>query len=180
MHKEKKLNLFIQKIATTKVILVSLLAFVLVMVMVNIVFKQNFSYLTQTYNYTPEYTYQLLNDIGESGRNAHFMVFLPDIIMVLLYTVILIGANYAIYSKIVKNCITISIITFSPLILSVIQFIEIILLTAILSQYPDQFYSMVRVANVATILKTILTVIYFSIPLIGLCILGIRKIVKKV
>lgn len=181
MHKNNKnINLFIQKVATTKVILSSLLAFIFIMVMVNVVFKQDFSFLTQTFNYTPEYTYQLLNDIGKSGVNTHFLVFLPDILMVLLYTIFLTGANYAIYKKLTQSCLAISIITFSPLILSVIQLMEIILLTVVLLQYPIELFSLVEAANIITMIKMILTVIFFSIPFIGLGIRGIKKIIRKV
>lgn len=181
MHKqEKKLNLFIQKIAAPKVIISSLLAFIFVMVMVNVLFKQNFSYLTQTFNYTTEYTYQLLSDIGAAGRNSHLLVFLPDILMVLLYTILLIGANYAIFNKLTKSCLVISIITFSPLILSVTQVIEIITLAIVLFQYPNQLFSLVQFANIVTMTKTILTVILFLTPLVGLCALGIKKLVKRV
>lgn len=181
MHKEnKKLNLLIQKIAKPKVIVSSLLAFIFVMGMVNVVLKQDFNFLTQTFNYTPKYAYQLLGDIGETGRNSHLLVFLPDILMVLLYTVLLVGANYAIYNKLTKNCLVISIITFSPLILSITQFAEIIILAIILLQYPNQLFSLVLVSNIITMTKTILTVIFFLTPLVGLCALGINKIVKKV
>ncbi|MGL6199966.1 MAG: hypothetical protein ACRC3H_13645 [Lachnospiraceae bacterium] len=143
MHKEnKKLNLLIEKIATTKIILMSLLAFILVLAMVNVVFEQNFDLLTQTFNYTPE--------------------------------------NYTVFNKLVRNCLVISTITFSPLILSVTQFIEIIILTIVLLQYPNQLFTLVQIANIITMIKTILTVVFFSIPLIGLCFLGIKKIIKKV
>lgn len=181
MHKENnKLSLSIQKIARPKVIALSLIAFIFVMVMVNLVFKQDFNFLTQTFNYTPEYAYQLLNDIGETGRSKHLLVFLPDILMVLLYTILLVGTNYAIFKKLIKNCLAISIITFSPLILSITQFAEIIILAIILLQYPNQLFSLAQVSNIITIIKTILTVIFFLMPLVGLCALGINKIVQRV
>lgn len=180
MHKEnKKLNLVIQKTANPKVILLSLLAFVFVMVMVNVVFKKDFKFLTQTFNYTPEYAYQLLGDIGETGRSNHLLVFLPDILMVLLYTVLLVGANYAICKKLTNNCLAISILTFSPLILSITQVAEIVVLATILLEYPNQLFPFARVSNIITMTKTILTVIFFLMPLAGLCALGIKKIAKK-
>lgn len=180
MSKENnKINSAIQKIAKPKVIVSSLLAFVFVMVMVNVVFKKDFSFLTQTFNYTPEYAYQLLGDIGETGRGSHLLVFLPDVLMVLLYTVLLVGANYAIYNKLIKNCFAISTITFSPLLLSITQFTEIILLAIVLLQYPNQLVPLLQVSNVVTMAKTILTVICFLMPLTGLCALGINKIAKR-
>lgn len=181
MHKKnEKFNLAIQKIANPKVIVSLLLALVFVMVLVNIVLKKDFVFLTQTFNYTPEYAYQLLGDIGATGRDIHQLVFLPDILMVLLYTVLLIGANYAVFRKLIKNCFVISIITFSPLILSITQLAEIIILAIVLLQYPNQLFSLIQVSNIITMTKTILTVIIFLMPLAGLCALGINKIVKKV
>lgn len=180
MSKEnKKLNSAIQRIAKPKVIISSLFAFVFVMVMVNVVFKKDFSFLTQTFSYTPEYAYQLMGDIGEQGRSSHLLVLLPDILMVLLYTVLLVGANYAIYKKLTRNCFAIVILTFSPLILSITQFAEIIVLATVLLQYPNQFISLVQASNIITMAKTILTVIFFLIPLVGLCALGIKKIARK-
>lgn len=181
MHKQNKnINLLIQKIAAPRIIISSLLAFIVVMIMVNIVFKQNYNYLTQTFNYTPQYAYQLLNGIGSTGRNSHLLVFLPDIIMVLLYSILLIGANYAIFNKLTKSCTAISIITFSPLILSLIQLMEIIILTIILLQYPNQLLSLAQFANIITIMKTVLTVVFFVMPLVGLCTLGMKKFAKRV
>lgn len=181
MQKEnKKLNILIQKIANPKVIVSSLLAFIFVMVMVNVVFEKDFTFLTQTFNYTPEYAYQLLGDIGQTGRSSHLLIFLPDILMVLLYTVLLVGANYAIFNKLTKNCLAISIITFAPLILSITQFVEIMILAIILLQYPNQLISLVLVSNIITMTKTILTVIFFLVPLVGLGALGVNKIAKKV
>lgn len=176
----KNLNLLIHKIADTKVIVSSLAAFLFIMVAVNVVFKQDDVFLTQTFYYTPEYAYQLLNDIGEIGRNRHMLVFMPDILMVALYTVLLVGANYAIFNQLSKSCFAITIITFSPLILSITQFAEIIILTIILLQYPNQLYSLAQVSNSITMTKTILTIIFFLMPLIGLCALGIKRIAKKV
>ena len=181
MHEQnKKLNLMVQKFAAPKIIVSSLIAFIFVMILVNVVFKQDYSYLTQTFNYMPDYAYQLLNDISQTGRNSHLLVFLFDILMVILYTILLIGANYAVFHKLVKSCLIISVITFSPLILSVVQFIEIVMLTVILLQFPTQLISLIQIANVITMMKTILTVIFFLLPLVGLCTLGIKKLVKKV
>lgn len=180
MHTEKTLNRLIQKISSRKVVLFSLSAFVLVLVIVNLFFKKNFAFLTQTFNYSPEDVYQLLENIGESGRSQHLLVFFPDVLMVLLYSILLIGANYSIFNHFVKRCSLISVITFSPLLLSFVQLFEIALLAMILLKYPSQFIYLAKFANVITMAKTLLTVIFFSMPLAGLCIINMRKIVKRV
>lgn len=87
MHKyNKTLSMIVQKLAAPKIITLSFLGFVSIMLLVNLLFKPSFSFLTQTFNYSPQYTYQLLTDIGVTGRTQHLLVLLPDIVMVLLYT----------------------------------------------------------------------------------------------
>ncbi len=180
MHKKvNKIILFIQKLACLRAIMLSLLGFVIVMMLVNVVFRQDFSYLTQTFNYTPEYTYQLLNEIGASGITSHLLVFLPDILMVLLYTALFLGANYAIFTQLTSNCLFISIITFSPLILSITQIVEIIMLTILLLQYPSQLFFLAQLTNTVTMIKTVLTIIFFLVPLIGIGALGVKRIIKR-
>lgn len=174
----KKLNMIVQKIASPQIILISFLGFISVMFLVNIIFKQNFNYLTQTFNYSSEYANQLLSDIGSEGRNKHLLVLIPDIIMVMLYTVLLIGSNYAVFSRLTQNCTMISILTFSPILLTIIQFSEIVVLALIISRFPSSALYLAS-ANIITMIKIILTVLCFLIPLLGISILGIKKITTR-
>lgn len=180
MHKNNKtLSMIVQKLASPKIITLSFLGFISIMFLVNFLFKQNFSYLTQTFNYSPQYTYQLLTDIGAAGRTRHLLVFLPDIAMVLLYTALLTGSNYTVFTRLTQNCTIISIITFSPILLSVVQLSEILVLAFIIIRFPTMMLTLVQAVNVITMVKIILTILCFLMPLLGLCILTLKKIVKR-
>lgn len=181
--KNKGLHLFVQQIAQPKMIIASLSGLIIMMVLLNFVIKPDFNYLTQTFNYTPEYAYQLLYDIGEDGRASHLLVLAPDILLVLLYTALLLGANYAIADKLTrctpKNCIAVSVITFSPLILSIMQLAEIAVLAVVLLQYPKEMPALIALTNRVTMIKTILTVFFFLMPVIGLLALGVKRIFRR-
>lgn len=180
MHKNNKtLSMIVQKLASPKIITLSFLGFISIIILINFLFKQNFSYLTQTFNYSPQYTYQLLTDIGAVGRRQHLLVFLPDIAMVLLYTILLIGFNYTVFTRLTQNCTIISIITFSPILLSIVQLSEILVLAFIIIRFPTTMLILVQVANIITMIKTILTILCFLTPLLGLCILTLKKIIKR-
>lgn len=171
----EKLSTLVQKLASPKIILLSLFGFIAIMLLVNIFFRQSFSYLTQTFNYSPQYAYDLLTDIGEIGRRQHLLVLLPDVAMVLLYTSFLLGSNYAIFTRLTTNCTIISILTLFPIILSIVQFSEILILAVIILQFPTVMLNVAQVANLITMSKTILTVLCFLTPLLGLCVLFIKK-----
>ncbi len=78
MHNQTgRLNSLVQKIAAPKIVVASILTFFAVVTAVNVFFRKDFNFLTQTFNYTPQYAYQLLNDIGTIGRQNHLRVLLP-------------------------------------------------------------------------------------------------------
>lgn len=174
-----KLNLVVSKLSTPKSISFSLFVFVVVMVLVNVVFKQSFNYLTQTINYTPQYAYDLLNEIGANGRMRHLYVFIPDLIMIISYTALLIGANYKISTNLTKNCTLITILTFMPCILTIIHLSEIVLLLIIILQFPNELLSVVRAASIITLLKSTLTIVFFLIPIVNLCVLAAKKMICR-
>lgn len=159
----------VERLAQPKWIFVTFGLFLVLCVLANTIFRQSFTYLTQTYNYTPQMAYSLLASIGSNGRTAHLLIFIVDAIMVLLYTCFLIGANYNTYRHWIRNCKAISIITFSPVILALIQILEISVLTFIIVYYNKNFNNAVYVANILTILKDYLTIVCFALPIIGLC-----------
>ncbi len=175
-----RLNSLVEKLSKTKVIFTYLGAFLLVLIFTNVVFKPGFTYLTQTFNYSPKAAYNLLSVIGEEGRQAHLIVFISDVIMVALYTAFLVGANYATFHKWVKKCTLISIITFLPVILAGVQILEIVGLIGLIIHYPTELFALARVTNILTILKSILTVVCFVLPIIGLGVTIILKRFKKV
>lgn len=157
------------KLARTKVIFFSFTAFLILCVLSNTIFQEDFTYLTQTLNYQPDQVYSLLDSIGESGRTAHLLIFIADFFMILFYSSFLIGANYNTFHHWIKKCFVISIIIFFPCILALIQLGEISVLAIIITHYQNRFIGAVHLANSLTIMEHYLTVITFMLPIIGLC-----------
>ena len=170
---------YIEKLSTTKCLLMLLGGFAIICILSNSVFRQSFMYLTQTYNYTSEYAYQLMNSIGETGRTAHLLILILDLIMVILYTNLLFGINFRLICGITKNCHLIMIITFYPLVLSLVQFGEIIANTILIINYTEEYESVAHLANTLTIIKYKLTAICFGLPFILLCVNIITKLISK-
>lgn len=154
-------------------------AFGVLCLLANTLMHQDYTYLTQTFNYSPDKAYDLLQDIGESGRAAHFRILFVDIAMVFLYTNFLFGANYRIWKNRTDSCIMISVITFCPIILALVQLSEVALVMDMVINYSDRSEAVATVANLCTMVKYVLTVTCFLLPLIGLCANIIDKIKKR-
>jgi hypothetical protein len=169
----------VMKLSKPKVLFVNFILFSAVLLCANTLIPHSFHFLTQTFNYSPRQAYDLLSVIGEGGRQTHFNVLFADIIMVILYSGFLIGANYATFGRFVKRCNVISIITFFPLLLALIQILEIIGLFIVIIRYPAEMYPLIEIINIITIIKYLLTVICFLLPIAGLCCIIIKKIKEK-
>lgn len=170
---------YIEKLSATKCILMLMGIFAFICMISNTFFRQNFKYLTQTFNYTSEYAYQLMNKIGASGRTAHLLILITDLIMVILYTNLLFGINYRLICSITKKCHIITILTFSPFVLAVVQFGEIIANAILIINYKKEYSNIAHLANVLTIVKFNITVICFGLPFILLCVNIIVKLTNK-
>lgn len=171
------INYTVERLSKPKGILTFFLIFLVILSITNY-FKPEFSYLTQTFNYSPEDVYSLLTSIGKTGRNNHLLVFISDILMVICYSVFLMGANYRLYRPHIKNCVLISVITFLPVLLALFQLSEIIGLFFLIIEYPTKLLLLANVTNVLTIIKYIFTIICFLLPIIGLGVTIILKIFK--
>jgi hypothetical protein len=170
---------FIEKLSTTKCLLLIFGGFMIAFVLSNTVFSQDFTYLTQTFNYSSEYAYSLMNSIGEAGRSAHLLILMSDLIMVILYTNFLLGINYRLSCGITKNCHAITIVTFSPIILTMIQFGEIVANAMLVLNYKKEYVNIAHLANSFTIIKFNLTAIFFGLPLVLLCVNILLKLIRK-
>ncbi len=170
---------YIEKLSTSKYLLALFIGFVILCMLSNTVFRQSFAYLTQTFSYTAEYAYQLMRNIGEAGRRAHLLILLSDFIMVIFYTNFLLGINYRLISSITNKCHVISAITFSPLLLAVVQLGEMIADAMLIVNYKSEYANIAHLANTFTILKYNLTTICFGLPLILLCVNIIMKLLNK-
>jgi hypothetical protein len=174
-----KLTELAEKFSKTKILLLSLGAFVILMLLTNTLFKPSFHYLTQTFHYSPEEAYRLLSDIGTAGRRTHLLVFTSDVLMVLFYTAFLTGANYLTYKSWLNQPKLLSLICFLPFVLAMIQLSEVILLTVLILHYPAKFYGLARITDLLTILKYYVTTICFLLPIPGFLVTITLKLIKN-
>ena len=170
---------YIEKLSSTKCLLMILSGFIVICILSNTVLRQSFTYLTQTYNYSSDYAYELMNSIGEAGRAAHLLILIADLIMVTLYTNFLFGINYRLSCGITKKCHVITIITFLPLVLALVQFGEIIANAMLVLNYKHGFTNIAHLANTLTIIKFNLTAICFGLPIVLLCVNILVKLINK-
>lgn len=170
---------YIEKLSKTNCLLMIFGGFAIICILSNTLFRQNFTYLTQTYNYSSEDAYNLLNKVGESGRRAHLLILLSDLLMVLLYTNFLLGINYRLSCSISKNCHVITIVTFLPLILAIIHLSEIAATATLIINYTKAYENIAHLSNTLTILKFNFIVFYFGLPIVLLCVNIIVKFISK-
>jgi hypothetical protein len=120
-----------------------------------------------------------MNYIGESGRKAQLLILIADLMMIILYTNFLLGINYRLSCLITKRCHTITIITFIPLTLAIVQLSEIIANAMLVINYRNEYANIAHVANTLTIIKFNLTAVCFGLPLVLFCVNILLKLVNK-
>lgn len=170
---------YIEKISSTKCLLMLFGGFAIICILSNSIFRQSFTYLTQTFNYSSVYAYKLLKEIGENGRRAQLLILLADLLMVYLYTNFLIGINYRLSCNIFKDCHVITIITFFPLVVAALQLGEIVSVTILVLNYTKEYANIAHLSNTFTILKFNLTAVCFGLPIILFCANILLNLVKK-
>ncbi|NOT03933.1 MAG: hypothetical protein HOP27_04970 [Anaerolineales bacterium] len=125
--------------------------------------------------YTTEYAISLLNAIGPEGRNLYQSLQLPlDFIYPGLFIVSypllfawLLKKNHDLQSKVYY-------VLYLPILAGLFDYVENVLVVLMLKTYPDLDASLVAVASFATVTKSILASIFFT-----LLILGILQVVWK-
>lgn len=170
---------YIERMTSTKFLRINLGGFLIICLLSNTLFRVSFLYLTQTFKYSSEYAYSLMNEIGEFGRRAHLLILIADLIMIIFYTNFLFGINYKLSCKVTKNCHLITIITFLPLILAIIQLSEIITIAMLIIHYKREYTNIAHLANFLTIIKFNLTAICFGLPIVLICVNIVLKFMQK-
>lgn len=163
------------------------IAFASIAVMVNFIFKPDFTYLTQTINYTYEDVISLFQQIGVTGKRIHLLVLIADVFMTILYTGFFMATLALFCHSFLSNRINVNsgdftrgmrIFILSPFALFAIQGCEIIgmffLLT--LSSISPVY---VTVLNAITITKSILTTLFFIAMLIIYILIGVKRFVPN-
>ncbi len=157
---------FVTRLSSTKSLCLTFGMFLLLCCLCNTFFQCEFTYLTQTFGYSSTHAFSLLESIGSSGRQSHLLILIADFAMIILYSAFLVGLQYRISSKITQNCHTITLLTFLPLLLSFIQFIEILLTAILILDYGHKHINLAHSTSLLTSIKCVMTPVIFLLPCI--------------
>lgn len=152
--------------------------FLCLCILANSILRQDFVYLTQTFRYSSQDAYHLLDAIGEAGRRMHLSILLVDAAMIIAYTNLVIGINYRLSCKITDNCHLITALTFSILPLSLIQTLEIIATAVLISNASRQYTNLAKLASTLTTYKFYLTPICYGLPIVLVGVMIGKKLIK--
>ena len=127
--------------------------------------------------YDYNYAYQLFTSLGETGREVYLYYQIPiDMIYPLLF-----GLSYSLilaYFLKKLNKLNTKTIYFCllPIIVGIADYGENIGIITMLIKYPNLSEQMTSTTNAFTIIKSLVTSLYFAILIIVLVSLGIKKI----
>ncbi len=130
--------------------------------------------------YNAEYANNLLRSLGEQGRNAYLYIQLPvDMVYPLLF-----GVSYCLVlayflNKLGKTDSPLFYLCFLPLFAGLFDYFENFGIIAMLKTYPGNSGLLTQITNVFSVLKSLLTTIYFVVLIICLIVFVIRKLFLK-
>ncbi len=130
--------------------------------------------------YTTEYAASLLNSIGPQGRRAYLSLQLPlDFVypglFIISYSLLfawLLKKNHGVESKLYYAL-------YIPILAGLFDYAENVLIILMLKAYPDLGSGLVAAANMATITKSILSSIFFTLLSLILIQVIWKSIFKK-
>ncbi|MCX7708542.1 MAG: hypothetical protein N2484_01705 [Clostridia bacterium] len=154
-------------ITNLKTIIISLLLFVIALVLANVTFSTGVQNLTQTFNYTPEKAYEMLQGYGDKGRSNHLKILIVDIILVTLYTILFSTSIAYTTMRLFPANTNLQYLSLVPLVLGCLQLLEIAGVFILLACYPRELYTLARITSGITVVKFILTYICILLPVIG-------------
>jgi hypothetical protein len=130
--------------------------------------------------YTTEYAISLLNAIGQEGRELYLSLQLPlDFIypglFIISYSLLfawLLKKNYSLESKVYYAI-------YIPIFAGLFDYTENVLIIMMLKTYPNLNSNLVTVASFATITKSILSSIFFTLLIAGIIQVVWKSLFKK-
>ena len=130
--------------------------------------------------YTTEYAISLLNAIGPEGRDLYLSLQLPlDFVypglFIILYSLLfawLLKKNYDLESNVYYAL-------YIPILAGLFDYAENVLIIMMLKAYPDLGSSVVATASLATIIKSLLSSIFFTLFSLSLIQVLWKSIFKK-
>jgi hypothetical protein len=130
--------------------------------------------------YDAAYVAALLDILGEQGRHAYLFRQIPmDMIYPLLF-----GVTYSLVfgyflKKLGKVDGSFFFICFLPLLAALFDYAENFGIITLLNSYPDQSVSLSRITNVFSVLKSLLTTIYFILLIIVVLVYALKKLFQR-
>lgn len=130
--------------------------------------------------YTREYAVSLLNAIGPEGRKLYLSLQLPlDFVypglFIISYPLLfawLLKKNHGLQSKVYYAL-------YLPIIAGLFDYLENILIIQMLKTYPDINSSLVVVASFATVAKSVLSSVFFTLLLLSILQVVWKSVSKK-
>jgi len=130
--------------------------------------------------YTTEYAISLLNAIGPEGRDLYLSLQLPlDFIypglFIISYSLLFawfLKKNYGLESKVFY-------VLYIPILAGLFDYAENVLIIMMLKAYPNLGSGVVAAASLATIIKSILTSIFFTLFSLSIILVVWKSIFKK-
>lgn len=130
--------------------------------------------------YDAAYVAALLDTLGEQGRNAYLFRQLPmDMVYPLLF-----GVTYCLVlayflKKLGKVDGYFFYICFLPLFAALFDYAENFGIISLLTSYPDQSIALSRITNVFSVLKSLLTTIYFILLIIVVLVFALKNLFRR-
>lgn len=130
--------------------------------------------------YTKEYAVSLLNAIGAEGRDLYLSLQLPlDFVypglFIISYSLMfawLLGKNYDLRSKVYYAL-------YLPIFAGLFDYLENVFIILMLKTYPDLSAGLVSAASFATIVKSVLSSIFFTLLLLSIVQTLWRSVFKR-
>ena len=127
--------------------------------------------------YSAEYVNELMNTLGEKGRDAYLYNQIPlDMVYPLLF-----GITYSlllayIMNKLGKSDSVLFFLCYMPLLACLFDYIENAGIISILVSYPDNSDLLSQITNIFSILKSSVTTVYFIVLIISVIAFFVRLI----
>lgn len=138
------------------------------------------TYLENMIFYSPQELYKLLSAYGVAGRGFYVRCsIILDFAVPLLYSSFFTVCMVWIIKKSTAKKMWITIMLLLGILLCLSDWIENIFLIIIINHYPEQLVIMTYLACASTILKTVLTNLFFILIVVGFAFLLLKYIFHK-
>lgn len=175
----------ISKLATPRLVVLLCVAFISLYILLNFILgvpqlKQlsgGIGVIDSTFNYSADKVYTMIEAYGPQGRKIHIALEVVDFIFPLIYSLFFsLSVTLILRHMFPLNTFT-QTICLLPLLIIVFEYVENIGVLAMLVSYPRRLEVLAVITNVATLLKTLVTVYSLFAVLAGALSYFLKKYV---